>query len=280
MPAEREVLLNEELAQDIYKMVVYSPRIARAARAGQFILLMVEDRGERVPMTLVDWDKERGTIEMAYQAVGATTVKMSMMKPGERLYYLAGPLGQPSRVKLFGRVVIVGGGVGIPAIYPIARELKRLGNYVVSIIGARTSTLITYEDRIREVSDEVHITTDDGSRGLKGYTVDALKRLLDSGERFDAAWAVGPALMMKSISEAAAGRIPVSYSSLNSLMVCGVGMCGACRITVGGQIKLTCVDGPEFDSYSISWNELAIRLRTYRKEEMISLETMRSVGRV
>ncbi len=280
LPQEREILEKRELATNIYEMVIHAPKVARAAHAGQFILIMVDEKGERIPMTLVDWDSEQGWIKMVYQEVGTSTIKLSLKNAGDQLYYLAGPLGHPSKVSRYGRVVMVGGGVGIPALYPIARELKRLGNHITTIIGAKTSNALIYENEMKQFSDELYVTTDDGSRGIKGYTVDALRMLLDRGERFDASWYIGPALMMKACTEASAGRIPVSYSSLNSLMVCGVGMCGACRITVGGRIALTCVDGPEFDSYQVSWKELAIRLQAYKKEEMISLQMLKGAGRI
>ena len=277
---EREILEKKELATNIYEMKIYAPRIARSAHAGQFILLMVDERGERVPMTLVDWNRDEGWIDIVYQEVGTTTIKLTRMNVGDRLFYLAGPLGKPSKVDRYGSVVMVGGGVGVPAIYPIARALKSLGNYIVSIIGAKTSNALVYEDKIREVSDEVFVTTDDGSKGIKGFTSDALKMLLSQGRKFDAVWSVGPTLMMKACSDAAQGKIPVSYASLNSLMVCGVGMCGACRVTVKDKIMLTCVDGPEFISYDVNWRELAIRLKSYMREEAVSLEILRGAGRL
>lgn len=280
MTEERQIIYKKELATNIYEMLIFAPKVARAAHAGQFILIMVDEKGERIPMTLVDWSPAVGWIKIVYQEVGTSTIKLSKKDVGDKVYYVAGPLGHPSKVSKFGRVLMVGGGVGIPALYPIARELKRLGNSVVSVIGAKTSNALIYEKEMSEVSDEVHVTTDDGSKGLKGFTVDAVKLLLDQGEKFDAVWAVGPALMMKAVADATNGKVPVSYSSLNSLMVCGVGMCGACRITVGNRTVLTCVDGPEFDSYQINWKELAIRLQAYKKEEMISLEMLKGAGKV
>jgi len=277
---EREILEKKELTTNIYEMKIYAPRIALSAHAGQFILLMVDEQGERVPMTLVDWDRDKGWIDIVYQEVGTTTIKLSGMNAGDRLFYLAGPLGKPSKVERFGRVVMVGGGVGAPAIYPIARALKSLGNYIVSIIGAKTSNALVYEDKIRDISDEVFVTTDDGSKGMKGFTSDALKMLLSQGQKFDAMWSIGPTLMMKACSDAAQGKIPVSYASLNSLMVCGVGMCGACRVTVKDKIMLTCVDGPEFISYDVNWREVAIRLKSYMREETVSLEILRGAGKL
>ncbi len=277
---EREILEKKELTTNIYEMKIYAPKIARAAHAGQFILIMVDERGERVPMTMVDWDRDQGWVDMVYQEVGTTTIKLTGLNEGERLFYVAGPLGKPSKVEKFGRVVIIGGGVGVPAIYPIARALKSLGNYVVSIIGAKTSNALVYENKIKEVSDELVVATDDGSRGLKGFTSDALKMLLSQGQKFDAMWSVGPTLMMKACSDVAQGKIPVSFASLNSLMVCGVGMCGACRVTIKDRILLTCVDGPEFVSYDVNWRELAIRLKSYMREETASLEILRGAGKL
>ncbi|MGC8557605.1 MAG: sulfide/dihydroorotate dehydrogenase-like FAD/NAD-binding protein [Nitrososphaeria archaeon] len=279
---EREgtILEKRELTTNIFEMKIYAPKIARAAHAGQFMLLMVDERGERVPMTMVDWDAVQGWIDIVYQEVGTTTIKLSGHNVGERLFYVAGPLGKPSKVAKYGRVVIIGGGVGVPAIYPIARALKAHGNYVVSIIGAKTSNALVYEEKMRSVSDELIVTTDDGSRGLKGFTSEALKALLSSGQSFDAMWSVGPTLMMKACSDVAAGKIPNSFVSLNSLMVCGVGMCGACRVTVGNKILLTCVDGPEFVSYDVNWKELAIRLKSYMREETVSLEMLRGADKL
>lgn len=280
MIKERQIIYKKELATNIYEMLIEAPKVARAAHAGQFVLIMVDEKGERVPMTLVDWNPEVGWIKIVYQEVGTSTIKLSMKKVGDEIYYIAGPLGHPSRVSKFGNVLMVGGGVGIPALYPIARELKRLGNRVITVIGAKTSNALIYEKEMSEVSDEVYITTDDGSKGIKGFTVDAVKLLLNNGEKFDAVWAVGPALMMKAVAEVTNNKIPVSYSSLNSIMVCGVGMCGACRVTVGNKTLLTCVDGPEFDSYQVNWKELTIRLQAYKKEEMISLEMLKGAGKV
>ncbi len=277
---EREILEKKELTTNIYEMKIYAPKIARAAHAGQFILIMVDEKGERVPMTMVDWDRDQGWIDIVYQEVGTTTIKLTGLNEGERLFYVAGPLGKPSKVEKFGRVVIIGGGVGVPAIYPIARSLKSLGNYVVSIIGAKTSNALVYENKIKEVSNELVVATDDGSRGFKGFTSDALKMLLSQGQKFDAMWSVGPTLMMKACSDVAQGKIPVSFASLNSLMVCGVGMCGACRVTIKDRILLTCVDGPEFVSYDVNWRELAIRLKSYMREETASLEILRGAGKL
>ncbi|MDG6926848.1 MAG: sulfide/dihydroorotate dehydrogenase-like FAD/NAD-binding protein [Nitrososphaerota archaeon] len=277
---EGTILEKEELTTNIYEMKLYAPKIARAAHAGQFMLLMVDEKGERVPMTMVDWDSTQGWIDIVYQEVGTTTIKLTGHGVGDRLFYVAGPLGKPSRVGKFGRVVVIGGGVGVPAVYPIARTLKLQGNYVVSIIGAKTSNALVYEEKMKEVSDELIVTTDDGSRGLKGFTSDALRGLLLNGQEFNAMWSVGPTLMMKACSDVAAGKIPNSFASLNSLMVCGVGMCGACRVTVKDKILLTCVDGPEFISYDVNWKELAIRLKSYMREETVSLEMLRGADKL
>jgi ferredoxin--NADP+ reductase len=279
---EREgtILEKRELTTNIFEMKLYAPKIARAAHAGQFMLLMVDERGERVPMTMVDWDAVQGWIDIVYQEVGTTTIKLSGRNVGERLFYVAGALGKPSKFAKYGRVVVIVGCVGVPAIYPIARALKAHGNYVVSIIGAKTSNALVYEEKMRSVSDELIVTTDDGSRGLKGFTSEALKGLLSSGRSFDAMWSVGPTLMMKACSDVAAGKIPNSFASLNSLMVCGVGMCGACRVTIGNKILLTCVDGPEFVSYDVNWKELAIRLKSYMREETVSLEMLRGADKL
>ncbi|RLE62566.1 MAG: sulfide/dihydroorotate dehydrogenase-like FAD/NAD-binding protein [Thermoprotei archaeon] len=270
-----QIIKNSELAPRIKEMDIYTPLIAKVAKPGQFVIVMPDEKGERVPLTLVDWDHDEGWIRLVFLEIGVTTMKIGMKKVNEKLFYVVGPLGNPSHIEKYGTVVMVGGGVGVPALYPIARALKKAGNYIISIIGAKTANLLVYEDRMREVSDELYVTTDDGSKGFKGFTTDVLRKLLEEDRKIDVVWSIGPAIMMKVCSDITRNYKVKTIVSLNSLMVCGMGMCGACRITVGGETKFTCVDGPEFNGHLVDWNELLLRLNMYRKEEEYALKKLR-----
>jgi ferredoxin--NADP+ reductase len=265
------VLSKRALAPNIKEIDVYAPRIARAAKPGQFVIVMPDEKGERIPLTLVDWSASEGWVRLVFLEIGVTTHKLGLKEAGELLYHIAGPLGNPTHVDKFGTVIVIGGGVGIPAAYPIARAFKEAGNYVIAIIGARTSKLLVYEDRIREVSDEVHVATDDGSKGFKGFASDVLAKLLENDVAPNLIWMVGPALMMKSCSIIAKKRGVRAVASLNPIMVCGMGMCGACRVTVGGRTRFACFEGPEFEASEVDWDELLKRLNMYRNEEKEAL---------
>ncbi|HDJ89551.1 MAG TPA: sulfide/dihydroorotate dehydrogenase-like FAD/NAD-binding protein [Thermoprotei archaeon] len=271
-----EIISNKNLAPRIKEQTIYAPLIAKSIKPGQFVIVIVDKRGERIPLTPVKWDREEGWIRIVFLEVGVSTLKLGFKKAGEKLYYIVGPLGNPSIIERYGTVVMVGGGVGVPALYPIAKALKSAGNRIISIIGARSANLLIYEEEIRSVSDEVYITTDDGSRGMKGFTSDALKILLEK-EKVDAIWTIGPAIMMKVCSDISKPYNIKTIASLNSIMVCGMGMCGACRVRVGGKIKYTCIDGPEFDAHLVDWNEFLSRLKAYRPEEKIALDRFRKI---
>jgi ferredoxin--NADP+ reductase len=271
------VLSKRALAPNIKEIDVYAPRIARAAKPGQFVIVMPDEKGERIPLTLVDWSASEGWVRLVFLEIGVTTHKLGLKEAGELLYHIAGPLGNPTHVDKFGTVIVIGGGVGIPAAYPIARAFKEAGNYVISIIGARTSKLLVYEDRIREVSDEVHVATDDGSKGFKGFASDVLAKLLENDVAPNLIWMVGPALMMKSCSIIAKKRGVRAVASLNPIMVCGMGMCGACRVTVGGRTRFACFEGPEFEASEVDWDELLKRLNMYRNEEKEALNRFKSL---
>ncbi len=271
--SDYEVLRITELAPHIKEMDVYVPLIARSAKAGQFVIVIPDEKGERIPLTLVDWSHSEGWIRLVFLEVGVSTFKLGMKKVGDRLYHVAGPLGNPTHVTKYGKVVVIGGGVAIAAAYPVARAFKEAGNYVVSIIGARSANLLIYEEQIKSVSDEVVITTDDGSRGMKGFTSDALRELLNNGLKPDLIWLVGPAPMMKACTLVAKEfKLTNVVASLNPIMVCGMGMCGACRVRVGGRIRFTCYEGPEFNALEVDWDELLSRLKMYRKEEELALK--------
>jgi len=268
-----EILAKESLAPVTKLMVISAPEVARKAKAGQFVIVRVVEEGERIPLTIADYDREEGTITIVFQEVGKTTLHLGMLEVGDRLASFTGPLGNPTEVEHYGTVVCVGGGVGIAAVYPIARALKEAGNRVISIIGARNKELLIWEDRMRSVSDEIIVCTDDGSYGRKALVTEPLKELMEErAEEIDRVWAVGPAIMMKFCSLTTKPFGVKTIVSLNPIMVDGTGMCGSCRVEVGGETKFTCVDGPEFDGHQVDWDLLLARLRIYVEEEKRALE--------
>jgi NAD(P)H-flavin reductase len=251
---------------------VEAPEVARKARAGQFIILRVDDGGERIPLTVFDVDRERGTVKIVFLEVGTSTRKLGRVAVNEKVRNFVGPLGKPSEIKKFGQVVCISGGIGAPAIYPIAKALREAGNRVISIVGARTANLLILEDEIRRVSDEVYLTTDDGSKGQKGLVTNVLRQLIDGGVHIDRVIAVGPAVMMKAVSDLTRVHKIETVVSLNPIMVDGTGMCGCCRVTVGGKTKFACVDGPEFNGHEVDFDNLISRLKSYQREERQSME--------
>ncbi|RLC76715.1 MAG: sulfide/dihydroorotate dehydrogenase-like FAD/NAD-binding protein [Chloroflexi bacterium] len=267
-----EVLERKELAPVTKEFKVYAPRVARKAKAGQFVIVRAKETGERIPLTIADYDPQEGWITLVFQEVGKTTKLLGTFKEGDRLASVTGPLGNPTEIKHYGTVVCVGGGVGIAPVYPIARALKEAGNYIISIIGARNKELLIWEDKIRSVSDEVIVCTDDGSYGRKALVTQPLKELLESGRHVDIIWAIGPAIMMKFCSLTTKPFGVKTIVSLNPIMVDGTGMCGACRVEVGGETKFTCVDGPEFDGHLVDWDLLMARQRLYLEQEKQALE--------
>ncbi len=267
-----EILKKERIAPKEYDMWINVPRVAVRVKPGQFVVIRTNEKGERIPLTVADFDRENGKIRLIFQAVGKTTYEMAAMNVGDTLSDVVGPLGTPSEVKKHGTVMMIGGGVGIAALFPIIRELKHLGNKVITILGGRTSDLVIMKEECARYSDELIITTDDGSEGIKGVVTDGMKTVVNRGEHIDHAWAIGPTIMMKfSALTAKDLGIPI-WVSLNPIMVDGTGMCGACRVTVNGNIKFACVDGPEFDGHGVMWDELMTRLKQYKEQEKISLE--------
>ena len=262
-----KILSTEELAPEIKRHVVSAPLIAKKAQAGQFVILRVDERGERFPLTLVDWDQEEGTIALIFQEVGVSTKKLGKLKVGDYIEDIVGPLGNPSEIEKYGEVVVIGGGVGTALIYPWIKALKESGNRITTILGARHESLLLLEEDLRVLSDELHISTDDGSRGVKGFTSDVLRSLLEQGRTFDLVMAAGPVPMMRAVAEVTRPFKLKTVVSLNPIMVDGTGMCGGCRITVGGETKFACVDGPEFDAHQVDFRVLMNRLRTYQEEE-------------
>ena len=264
-------ILKKEILADmagtkVVKLEVSSPDIAKKAQPGQFIALMVSDKGERIPLTIVDADKVSGTITLILQEAGLTTRLLGKMSPGDSLYALVGPLGHATEIKKYGKVVLVGGGVGIAEIYPVAKALKAAGNHVTTILGARTKDLLILEKELKAVSDELLIATDDGSCGRKGFTTDILDETLNKGV-CALVYSVGPIPMMRRSAAVTSNYKVKTIVSLNAVMVDATGMCGCCRVTVGGKTLFSCVDGPEFDAHQIDWDEFVKRNRIYEDKE-------------
>ena len=245
---------------------IVSPFIAQKAKPGQFVMLMVSEEGERVPLTIVDKDMDKASITLIVQEAGFTTKLLSRLNPGDTLYSIVGPLGHATEIREFGKIILIGGGVGIAEIYPVAKSLKKAGNRVITILGARTKDILILEDELKSCSDEIYITTDDGSYERKGFTTDVLKELIEK-DNYDLVYAVGPIPMMQKVSSVTKDFNIKTLVSLNSLMVDATGMCGCCRVTIGRQVKFACVDGPEFDAHLVDWQELNMRNRVYEEKE-------------
>jgi ferredoxin--NADP+ reductase len=268
--ASNRILRKEWLGETVVLLELDNPLIARSAKAGQFVIVRADRRGERIPLTISDFDRERGTITIIFQIVGQTTAQLSRLEEGDFVPDVCGPLGKPSEVKNYGTAVCIGGGVGIAFLRPIVKALKEVGCRVISILGAREKGLLILEDEMRKLSDELLITTDDGSYGKKGLVTDVLKELLDSGGSVDVVFAIGPTPMMRAVSETTRPYSIKTIVSLDPIMIDGTGMCGGCRVTVGGKTQFTCVDGPDFDGHLVDWEELKIRKAYYSAEEKIA----------
>ena len=274
-----KILKREELSPGVFHYDVEAPRVAKKAKAGQFIVLRVNDEGERSPLTIADFDREKGTITLIFQVVGASTQALSQLEVGEAILDFVGPLGQPSEIhENMGTVVCIGGGIGVAPVYPIAKAMHEMGNKVISIMGARSKDILIFEDRMRAVSDEVLIATDDGSYGIKGFVTTALQQLVDRGEKIDQVTAIGPGIMMRSVAEATRPLGIKTIVSLNPVMVDGTGMCGGCRVQVGDEMKFACVDGPEFDGHLVDFNSLMSRGRMYRAQEAEAKDHVCNIG--
>ncbi len=263
-----KILKKQKLAHLVHDFVIEAPRIAEHAKPGHFIVIRLHEKGERIPLTIADTYPEKGAFRMIVRAVGKTTYELCAMKEGDEILDVVGPLGKPSEIENYGKVLLIGGGVGIATLHPIAKALKEAGNEITTVLGGRSAEYVIMQEEFKKFGDIV-ITTDDGSLGMKGVVTDAMEYLVkEKGINFDIAWAVGPTIMMKFA--ALKGKelgIPKMWVSLNPIMVDGTGMCGACRVSVGGEIKFACVDGPEFDGYQVEWDELIRRLKQYREKE-------------
>jgi len=268
-----EILDKKDLTPVTKLFEIHAPAVAHKAQAGQFVIIRIHERGERIPLTIADYDRGRGTITLVVQEVGKTTMEMGTMQIGAQLASFAGPLGLPSEVEDFGTVLCIGGGFAIAPIYPIARALKNAGNTVLSIVGVRNVDLLFWENRMRSVSDELVVCTDDGSYGRKGLVTAPMQEMLEADRPIGHIWAVGPAVMMKFCCLTSQPFGVPTTVNLNSIMVDGTGMCGACRVEVGGQTRFACVDGPEFDGHKVDWDLLLARQRIYPEEEQQAVET-------
>ena len=271
-----KIRAKSRLAPRIYELVVEAPRVARKAQPGQFVVVMSDEVGERIPLTIADFDRQAGTVSMVVMAVGASTERLSEQVAGDELYALIGPLGEPSEIGDHGTVVLVAGGVGAAPIYPIARAYHETGQRVITIQGARSKDLLFWADRLAAISSRHIITTDDGSQGGKGLVTQPLVELLseEPSNNVGCVYAIGPAVMMKFCALATRPFQVKTVVSLNSVMVDGTGMCGGCRIEIGGETKFTCVDGPEFDGHLVDWDVLLSRQKIYVEQEKCALEAL------
>ncbi len=267
-----KILEKQELVPTIHLMNISAPRIAKKAEPGQFVILRINEKGERIPLTIADFDRNKGTITMIFQAVGKTTMHLSSLKAGDELLDFTGPLGNPAHIEKVGTVILIGGGVGVAPVFPQARAFREAGNKVISVIGARSASLLLWEDRMREVSDELYITTDDGTKGHHGFVTDIVKKILEEGKKVDKVVAIGPPVMMRAVAGVTRPFNVKTIVSLNSIMVDGTGMCGACRVLVANETKFACVDGPEFDAHLVDFTLLMNRLAMYQPEEKEALE--------
>ncbi|MBN1862712.1 MAG: sulfide/dihydroorotate dehydrogenase-like FAD/NAD-binding protein [Dehalococcoidales bacterium] len=266
-----QILLKEDIVPNIHLFKIAAPNVAQKAQAGQFVVIRIDEKGERIPLTIADWDREEGSVTVVFMEVGTTTHRLAQLRQGDSIANFIGPLGKPTHIEKFGTVVCVAGGFAVATIYPIARALKETGNQVVSIMGARSKDLIFWEDRLRGTSDQLIVTTDDGSYGRKGLVTEPLKELLEAGG-IDRVIAIGPSIMMKFSAKTTEPFGVKTIVSLNPIMVDGTGMCGCCRVSVGGATKFVCVDGPDFDGHEVDWDLLLARQRTYLDEEKLSFE--------
>ncbi len=262
-----QIVEKQQLNSVTKKITVYAPDIAAKAKAGQFVIFKVHSDSERIPLTLSSWDKEKGTISHIFQEVGYSTIELGHLMVGEKILNVAGPLGNPSEIKNFGTAAVICGGLGTAVAYPVAKALKEAGNKVISIVGARTKEFFILEDEMRAVSDEIFFSSDDGTKGQKGFVSDILKSLIAKNYNFNIVFAIGPPIMMSVIADITRQFGIKTIASLNPIMVDGMGMCGACRVSIDNKTKFACVDGPEFDAHKVNFRELMQRLKSYCAEE-------------
>lgn len=265
-----QIVCKKELAPTIKSIEVISPLIAEKYMPGQFIVLRIDEKGERIPLTIVEAKPKKGTITLVFQEVGKTTIKLGQLKVGDSIRDILGPLGNPSEISNYGTVVVIGGGVGAALAYPEVKALKEIGNIVITIIGARTKDLLIFEKKFKDISDEFYVATDDGSKGHTGFVTEILEKLLEK-KKVNFVYTVGPTVMMKRVENLTRPYKIKTIASLNPIMVDGTGMCGGCRISIGRETKFCCVNGPEFDAHLINFDELLARQKIYLEEEAESL---------
>ncbi len=271
-----KILLRQDLVPNIHLFKVAAPNVAKKAQAGQFVVIRIDERGERIPLTIADWDREEGSITVVFMEVGTTTHRLALLEAGDFIADFIGPLGLPTHIEKFGTVICVAGGFAVATIMPIARAMRMEGNRVISIMGARNKSLIFWEDKLGSVSDQLIITTDDGSYARQGLVTEPLKELLEGDEKIDRVIAIGPSIMMKFCAKTTQPFGVKTIVSLNPIMVDGTGMCGCCRVSVGGVTRFACVDGPDFDGHQVDWDLLFARQRIYLDEEKRSFEQWQS----
>lgn len=269
-----KIVTKRELARKIKLIEVEAPAVADKAQAGQFVILRVNDKAERIPLTLADWDGQKGTLTLIFQEVGASTEKMGALIVGDEIMDVCGPLGNPSEVKKYGQVCVVGGGVGAAPALPIIKAMKKAGNRVVAIIAAKSADMLILEKETSQAADELYLSTDDGSKGQKCFACDMVKILVDQGHPFDIVYAIGPTVMMRTVADTTRPFNIKTIVSLNPIMVDGMGMCGACRVNVGGRTRFACVDGPEFDAHQVDFHELQERQAAFLNEEKQALQRL------
>lgn len=262
-----KIIDKQELAKDITKIIVEAEQIARKARTGQFVVVIIDERGERIPLTLADWNKDKGDISLIFQKVGYTTQKLGLLNKGDCIQHILGPLGHPTKISNAGEVICIGGGVGIAEAYPVCRAFKEAGNRLIGIVGSRSKDLLILEDEMKKICDELFITTDDGSYGKKGLVTDVLKEIINIQTRL--VYAIGPVAMMKAVSELTSEYGVKTTVSLNPIMVDATGMCGSCRCSLAGKTVFVCVDGPEFDAHQVDFDGLERRLNLFKDQEEI-----------
>jgi ferredoxin--NADP+ reductase len=263
-----KILAKKQLSEHVFEMVIEAPLIAQSRKAGQFVIVQLDTEwGERIPLTIADADEKAGTVTMVFQAVGATTKKLSMKEVGDVVENVLGPLGNPTHIEKFGTVICVGGGIGAAPLYPIVQALKNAGNVVKVIVGARNKELIIFEDRMKAIADEVIIVTDDGSYGRKALVTEPLAEYCSQNPKPDLAVAIGPPIMMKFCVQTTKKFEVPTVVSLNTIMIDGTGMCGGCRVNVGGETKFVCVDGPEFDGHKVDFENMMLRMQAYKEKE-------------
>ncbi|MDH7512535.1 MAG: sulfide/dihydroorotate dehydrogenase-like FAD/NAD-binding protein [Clostridiales bacterium] len=266
-----KILRRERLVPNIHLLEVEAPEVARKCQPGQFVIVMPDEKGERIPLTIADWDESRGSVTSVVMIVGTSTQKLSLLKAGDEIPVYVGPLGRPSEIKNFGTVLCAGGCFGIAAIYPMARALKRSGNRVITLLDVKANYLLYWEDRLKNVSDEIHISARDSAFDCRDYIPKKVQALLEKKKKLDRVIAIGCTYLMYSCAEATRPSGVKTIVSLNPIMVDGTGMCGACRLTDGGKTKFACVDGPDFDGHTVDWQELFSRRKAYFEDEIKSL---------